>query len=617
MNERKTDKLLPCLLRGRVYGQAGLLPYLHLLPVLFSYGILDAALRFTYRWSGMVGLDYLPANLFTIGWLLVLGGLSLCLPKWGARLLRWIPLAVFVVLTLTHSGIMSMFGRFFTFSALTFGGVGEFVETSYISFAHKVVAAVVLSVLSMLLAGRLAKVFPKKGKKGPKIAGLVLALAGAALAGFTHVYFFPMNDTVIWEDTTDPAVEVYYEYSDPTNSLMVSGLYQYTFRDLWLILFPPGALSDQEREVIGQEAAAQAQARQENEYTGRLAGKNVILVQLEAIDTWMLTEEYMPNLSKLKGESLSFANHYSPAYITAGTFNTEFIANTGLIPATGGVSTSVYADDAFPYSLANLFRGAGYTPNSFHNSEGHVYDRGIIHQNLGYDSYTGGQEMAMENYELDRYLINGYEAMTAADPFFSFVITYSGHGPYGEDNPIYQANKEAAQAAAARTDNNYLYAVAGAMETDRFIGSLVDKLTQSGRLEDTVLVFYADHYNYYMMNDAFLAQEIKNVPDKNMLQHTDFFIWSADLEPKQVDKVTSSLDILPTLANLFALDIDGAYLPGYDGLSDQGGYAFFLDGSWYDGVTYGQKGDDPARDGEISKQMNLSNRILAGNYYEK
>ena len=40
------------------------------------------------------------------------------------------------------------------------------------------------------------------------------------------------------------------------------------------------------------------------------------------------------------------------------------------------------------------------------------------------------------------------------------------------------------------------------METDQFVGELVDSLTQANLLEDTVLIFYADHYNYYMMDDA-------------------------------------------------------------------------------------------------------------------
>lgn len=99
--------------------------------------------------------------------------------------------------------------------------------------------------------------------------------------------------------------------------------------------------------------------------------------------------------------------------------------------------------------------------------------------------------MQMESYQLDRHLINGFDEMTEGDPFYSFVITYSAHGPYGEESGVYQAHAKEAQAAAQRTDGNYVYAVAGAMETDLFIGELVDRLTQEGPLEDTVLIFYA------------------------------------------------------------------------------------------------------------------------------
>ncbi len=137
-----------------------------------------------------------------------------------------------------------------------------------------------------------------------------------------------------------------------------------------------------------------------------------------------------------------------------------------------------------------------------------MYDRGLIHPNLGYEKYYGGYDMQMESYQLDRHLINGFDEMTEGDPFYSFVITYSAHGPYGEENGVYQAHAEEAQAAAQRTGGNYVYAVAGAMETDLFIGELVDRLTQEGLLEDTVLIFYADHYDYYMMDDQ-LNMQIK------------------------------------------------------------------------------------------------------------
>lgn len=610
-----------CFARNRLYSTSvsGIKPYLYIIPFFLAYFVLDLSLRFTYRGAGIVGVKFLPASLFTLGWALVFAGLVFFLPKIPRWFVRCVPLVTFVVIAITHSGFMSAFRRFFSFSVLTYGGTGEFMDASYIQIDWKVIVGAAIAVLLMMTSGRLLKVIPPKPVKASVLAGVAACLVGVGVIAFTHFHYFPVADTVIWETSQeDNRSKAYHELSDSTNALMVSGLYQYTVRDLVRQVFPANTMSNEERQQVDQYVAEYEAAQTDNEYTGLLAGKNVILVQLEAIDTWMLQEAYMPNLSKLKAESISFTNHYTPAYITAGTFNTEFMTNTGLLPATGGIATSVYGNNSFPYSLANLFGQQGYTARSFHNSRGNIYDRGTIHPNLGYEKYYGYEDLAMENYQMDRYLINGFDQMTEGNPFFSFVITLSGHGPYGEDNPSYQAHAEAAQAAAQRTDGNYVYAVAGAMETDQFIGELVDSLTQANLLEDTVLIFYADHYNYYMMDDA-LNMDIKGVDNMNMLQHTDFFIWSADLEATQVDKVTSSVDVLPTIANLFGLDTSGAFLVGHDGLGDQGGYVFFSDGSWYDGETYwssqGGGTGDPDRSAEITKLTTLSNWVLAGDYY--
>ena len=185
---------------------------------------------------------------------------------------------------------------------------------------------------------------------------------------------------------------------------------------------------------------------------------------------------------------------------------------------------------------------------------------------------------------MDRYLINGFGEMVKEEPFFSTVITFSPHGNYGPDTPVYLAHPEA-QRIAKNQEGFFPNAVAGAMETDLFVGALMEKLEESGHLEDTVVVFYTDHYNYYLQNDA-LIMEMKGVDNMNLIRHTEFFIYAQGQEPMDVEKVTGSVDVLPTLANLFGLDTQGAFLVGHDALGDQGGYVFFEDGSWYDGETY-------------------------------
>ena len=345
--------------------------------------------------------------------------------------------------------------------------------------------------------------------------------------------------------------------------------------------------------------------------TGRYEGKNLMLIQLESIDKWMLTEEYMPNLYALQQDSLQFVNHYTPAYITAGTFNTEFMVNTSLVPAQPGLSMSVYTDNTFSNSMASLFAAKGYTSRSFHGSEAEIYTRGAIHENLGYEKYYAGSDMEMYDYQFDRYLMSGYDEMTEKSPFFSFVITISGHGAYGPHNRIGQTHQAAADAVAKRTEENYRYAVAHAMETDVFIGMLMEQLRADGRMEDTVLIFYADHCNYYLLDNT-LLKELKGVDDLNKADNTDLFIYDGGKTTGMVEKVTSSLDVLPTVANLFGLDADYSAMIGHDAFSEDGGWSFWLDGSWFDGTQWSREVRE-----DIEQQKQMSQLILAGDYFRK
>ena len=310
-----------CFARNWLYSRdlPGLRPYLYIIPFFLAYLVLDFSLRFTYRGMGIVGVKYLPAGLFTLGWALVFAGLVFFLPKVPRWFVRCVPLVTFVVLAITHSGFMSAFRKFFSFSSLSFGGTGSFVDASYITINWKVIAGSAIAVLLMMISGRLLKVIPPKPVKGSVLAGVLACLVGAGLVAFTHIHYFPVVDRMIWETSPEENQRMaYHEFNDTTNALMVSGLYQYTVRDLGRLLFPQDTMTDGERQQIDDYVAEYEAAQKDNAYTGLLAGKNVIMVQLEAIDTWMLQEAYMPNLAKLKSEGLVFTNHYTPAYISAG-----------------------------------------------------------------------------------------------------------------------------------------------------------------------------------------------------------------------------------------------------------------------------------------------------------
>lgn len=579
----------------------GIAPWIHLILFAAALTALDLGFRNFFQFISAVGQENAQKLMpFTLGWVLVLTAVAALLPRRARQAFMIVLGLAACLLCVTHGIYINMFRRFFSFSDLAFAGDGmAFLDVSYLLTIRKLL---LLWILLCFALGVLAAVLAPPDAKIRPIPGIAAGLLGAALLLNTRFAVLGSSGAVVWDQNDDPAF-IYENFTDTRANLTMLGIYQYTFRDIQNQLPRRPTLSGEERSEI--EAYAAGRVHGDNEMTGIFEGKNLILVQLEAVDTWML-EGYMPNLRAVKEDSIVFANHYSTIYGTAGTFNTELMVNLGVMPAAGGVPASVYGLNSFPNSLARLFREKGYSANSFHNAEGSTYNRGTVHVNWGYEAYHSGSGIGMEDPRMDSGLIAGFDEMVSDQPFFTFIITYSGHGAYGESNPIYLAHKEEAWAEAERTDGNYVYAVAHTKETDLFIGELMEALEESGHLDDTVVVFYADHYNYYMLNDA-LLMDIKGVDSTNLLQHTDFFIYSKDTAPRTVEKYTSSLDVLPTLANLFGLDAEYGLLIGDDAFSDAGGYVFFNDNTWIG------SGEDLAR--QIAGRRRISGLLLSGDYW--
>ena len=580
--------------------------WLHLALFFLSLVALDGGLQYFFRFARIIELStVLPIRCFTIGWALLFTGIAAMLPGLGRRIFMVLVSLVYTILAIVHGVFINMFRKFFSFADMFFAGDGAaFLDGSYLMIRKLlllwILCCFALTVLAALLTPPKAKWAWKGG-----IPAMVLGLAVILGIRYTQLN---KQTVIIWNQNSDPSF-LYEDFSDTKACLTTFGLYQYTFRDLTNIFYVVEGITDDEEARLEEWMAGRTHA--DNEMSGLFQGKNLILVQLEAIDTWMLSESYMPNLWNVKQNSIIFENHYTPAYIAAGTFNTEFMVNTGLMPATGSVSTTVYTKNTFSNSIANLFKEKGYTTESFHGSEAEIYNRGAVHENLGYERYWSGSDMNMAYYQMDRYLMNGYEEMVDDSPFFTFIITYSGHGAYGPNNAIGQAHMEEALAVAQRTEENYVYAVSHAMETDLFIGELIAQLEADGLMEDTVLVFYADHYNYYMLDDN-LQMEIKGVDGYYKLTHTDFFIYDGGQHTGSVEKVTNSLDVLPTIANLFGLDADYSAYLGYDAYSDDGGLVFFPDNSWYDGEQWGTTLRE-----EVITTKEMGELILRGDWYAK
>ena len=574
---------------------------------------------------------------FTLLWSGTMTAIAALLPRTGRRIFLLVTFVPFVLLTIAHCVLYQLTGTCFSFADLAYAGDGaRFVSAAY--FHLKVGQWLSIAVcLALMLSAVIFTPKARPGRRG-RIVAAVLAAACAAGIFVVHTVLMPKGGAVehseylAWDnaESHDTLADAYAEFTNANCCLMLTGLYQYTVRGAVVTIWPQTTADTERIAELDAYYAAHPKQAADTPLTGAFAGKNLIFIMMESMDDWFVTPEYMPNLYRLEQEGVYFRNYYAPIFLAAATFNSEFTANTGMIAPEYQVRNSYYAEHALPYSLANLFRDAGYRARSYHAANPNIYNRGQIHLNFGYESYNDYGDLGMDDYTLDSQLLRGYDRIVSDEPFFSFIITYSGHGPYTtEQQNISEPHLDRARAmidystvpyTTEAQKEEYTRAVAQAMETDAFIGGLRKRLEADGHAEDTVLMLFTDHYCKYF-SDAELISAIKGETDRNMLSNVPFVIWTEGITPQVYDKYVSTMDIAPTVVDLFSLDADLRYYIGNDMFGPDGGVVYFRNYAWYDGKTYDTGNDASSNPAvlamreQVREQIDISQDTFRYDYF--
>lgn len=611
--------------------------WLSLLPAFLAYFFLDFSLRLFYGSMSNVPLWAWQPLVFTLLWSGTMTAIAALLPRTGRRIFLLVTFVPFVLLTITHCVLYQLTGTCFSFADLAYAGDGaRFVSAAY--FHLKVGQWLSIAVcLALMLCAVIFTPQTHVGRRGG-IAAAVLAAACAAGIFAVHTTQMPRGGAVehseylAWDnaESHDTLADAYAEFTNANRCLMFSGLYQYTVRGAVVTIWPQTTADTERIAELDDYYASHPKEAADTPMTGAFAGKNLILIMMESVDDWLVTPEYMPNLYRLEQEGVDFRNYYAPIFLAAATFNSEFTANTGLIAPEYQVRNSYYSEHALPYSLPNLFRDAGYRARSFHAANPSIYNRGQIHLNFGYESYSDYGDLGMDDYMLDSQLLRGYDQIVSDEPFFSFIITYSGHGPYTtEQQNISEPHLDRARAVidystvpytTEAQKEEYTRAVAQAMETDAFIGGLRERLEADGHAEDTVLMLFTDHYCKYF-SDAEFISAIKGETDRNMLSNVPFVIWTEGIAPQVYDKYVSTMDIAPTVVDLFSLDADLRYYIGNDMFGPDGGVVYFRNYAWYDGKTYDTGNDASSNPAvlamreQVREQLDVSQDTFRYDYF--
>ena len=563
---------------------------------------------------------YPAPNIFTLIWIFLFLGIITCLKGVGSKIAYWTLFSLFFILFLTNTIYYSFTSFYFSFNLMLMAGEGS----SYIwdTIIHANPLIYILAVLIVIIAVIVFKKSPEKKVFRPKRLGVIF-LIFIALHLLAPLCLGFANSNLKWSSFRNPR-NIYNSYSDSNKSMRVSGLYEYSFRNFYItFLKPEESISSEDKEFLDKIYKAE-DTKQPDEYTGIFKDKNVIFLQLEGMDNWLLTKKTTPNLYGLMKNSINFKDHYSIYTGGGSTFNSEFAVNTGFTtPVSYTENVYTLNTNTFDYTMAKLFKKEGYAVNAFHMNTSGFYSRGINYKAWGYDNYFGLQDIVSYDtldYELDRELILNktfYDNMFKQNKkFVDYIITYTPHTPfttskevgqlvaemkYGKDNIPDLSEEETAKLMVG--------------ETDYMVGLLMQALKDNNLYDNTVIVAYADHY-LYTINDKTVLDKNKNTLG-NLINHTPFFIWSSDIQPKDVHKVTMQMNILPTVLNLFGIDYNSNYYLGTNALAkNYKGIAFFSDYSWYDGNVYVDD-EKILNKGKLSKKKREETSELVHNIIRK
>lgn len=327
----------------------------------------------------------------------------------------------------------------------------------------------------------------------------------------------------------------------------------------------------------------------ENEYTGLFEGKNLILITAESFNYAIIDPELTPTLYRLSTKGIQFNNAFVPLW-SGSTSGGELAVFCGLAM---NCEMNTYSSQKPFNTIGRQLMNQGYFSRAYHNNDYCFYDRNKTHENLGYEKYIGmgnGLEEGVEEVwpasdaEMFDFTLPQY---IDQQPFSIYYMTVSAHCRYN-----FQGNAQSKKNQDLVQDLPYSTAlkayIACNLELEKGLTSLVAQLEEAGIADDTVIVMTADHFPYGLGtawgNDHNCLAELYGVDKYDEIERdrNTLIIWSGCLEDMdiEIDAPVCSLDILPTLSNLFGLEYDSRLTVGRDVLGTEEAIVPWPDGSW-------------------------------------
>lgn len=372
---------------------------------------------------------------------------------------------------------------------------------------------------------------------------------------------------------------------------------------------------------------------------GAAKGKNVIVVTLESLQTFLIGakvngEEVTPFLNEFINESYYFDNFFHQTG-QGKTSDSEFLIDTSLYPLNRGAVFFTHGNNDYT-ATPEILRQQGYFTSVFHANNATFWNRNIMYSALGYDRYYNELDYKITpetnlNWGLKdiEYFDQSVDILKTVDqPFYARFLTLTNHYPftYDEDTKFIEPYD-----SGNGVFDRYIVT---ARYLDESIKKFIERLKAEGMYDDSIIVLYGDHYGISEKHNRAMAQFLEKDQitefDTLNLQRTPLYIhMPGQTEGETISKPTGQIDMKPTILNLLGIDTTNDIRFGHDMFSDEyTGFVVLRDGSFitdkyaytnntfYDRIT-GEIVDLPKNEAQAlikraQNELRMSDKIIEG-----